>query len=57
MLLFLDITMDGHIMTAADYSNRGSVSVSLLVAISRLSLIAVMDLFVLMGVSDCDAWH
>ncbi|KAF9792980.1 hypothetical protein BJ322DRAFT_91315 [Thelephora terrestris] len=49
----LGITMDGSLMTSAAYSNKESVGVSLLIATSSLSLIAVSGLLLLMGVA---AW-
>jgi len=51
--VLLGISKDGKLVTTARYSAKESVGVSLLVAISCLSLIAVLGLLVLMGVA---AW-
>lgn len=49
--VFPDISTDGKLVTAVKYSAKESAGVSLLVAVSCLSLIAVLGLLVLMGVS------
>ena len=51
MNLFLDVSKDGNLVTAVEYSNKESVGVSILIATSCLSLVAVLGLLVLMGVS------
>ena len=48
--LFLDTFQDGKLTIAAKYSDKESVGVSILVATSCLSLVAVLGLLVLMGV-------
>ncbi|KAF9653007.1 hypothetical protein BDM02DRAFT_3183333 [Thelephora ganbajun] len=53
MNAFLGISMDGELMTVAKYSSKESIGVSLLVATSCLSLVAVLGLLILMGVA---AW-
>lgn len=50
--ILLGITMNGNLMAAAKYSRRESVGVSLLIATSCLSLVALLALLVLMGVSN-----
>ena len=47
----LDISGDGRLITTIKYSAKESVGVSLLVATSCLSLVTVLSLLILMGVS------
>jgi len=51
MAVFLDVSKDGKLITVAKYSDKESVGVSLLIATSCLSLVAVLGLLVLLGVS------
>lgn len=48
--IFLDTSQDGNLILAAKYTAKESVGVSILVATSCLSLVAVLGLLVLMGV-------
>ena len=50
--LFLGVFQDGKLIIAAKYPTKESVGVSILVATSCLSLIAVLGLLVLMGVCN-----
>ena len=49
--VFLDISKEGKIVTVAKYSAKESIGVSFLIATSCLSLVAVLGLLVLLGVS------
>ena len=50
--VFLDISKVGKMIAVAKYSAKESVGVSLLVATSCISLVAVLGLLILLGVSN-----